>query len=231
MNDMSPAGLGHNNPPDPIEVVIAEFDGTISEAQNWADGEPVSDEASMKSVDAVLKEFKKYKSALKDAAKERTEPLHKAWKAEVAAVKVYTDDADLMQKALVACVAPFKEQLAAEKREAERKAWEEAERLRKEAAAKVARANEADIEQQREAQAAKQAAMEAETAAKTVAKQAPKGMRTVTHHEVQDLRALVNWIAANDKPAMADFATAYASRNHAEIPNDIVRTWTTKEAF
>lgn len=94
MNDMTPAPKGHNNPPDPIEEVVAEFDAVISEAQNWTDGENVTDKAGMKAVDAVLKEFKSYKTALAKAAKERTDPLHKVWKAEVAAVKVYTDDAD-----------------------------------------------------------------------------------------------------------------------------------------
>lgn len=126
MNQIAP--IGHNNPPDPIESVIAEYDGVITEAHNWADGEPVTDEAGMIAVDAVIKEFKAYKSALTKAGKERTDPLHKAWKAEVAAVKVYTDDADMLQKALIACVAPFKAKLAAQK-EAERKAaWEAAEK-------------------------------------------------------------------------------------------------------
>ena len=231
MNDMSPAGLGHNGPPDPIEVVTAEYDAVISEAQNWADGEPVADEAQMKAVDAVLKEFKSYKTALAKAGKERTDPLHKAWKAEVAAVKVYTDDADRLQSALVATVAPFKAKLAEEKAEAERKAWEETNRLRREAEAKAAAANAADIEAQREVAAAKQAAIEAENAAKTTAKSAPKGMRTVTHHEIEDMRALVNWIATNDKDAMADFATEYARRNHKAANMAGVRVWTTKEAY
>jgi len=56
MNQLSP--IGHNNPPDPIETVLAEYDAVISEAQNWTDGEPVTDEAGMTAVDAVIKEFK-----------------------------------------------------------------------------------------------------------------------------------------------------------------------------
>ena len=133
MNDMTPAAIGHNQPPCPIEALLAEWGGTISEAQNWSDGEPVTDEAGMDSVDAVLKEFKTYRTALTKAAKERTDPLHKVWKSEVAAVKVYTDDADLMQKALIATVGPFKAKLAKQKAEAERLAWEETNRLRREA--------------------------------------------------------------------------------------------------
>lgn len=45
------ATIGHNNPPDPIEDVIAEYADTLSEAENWTDGEPVTDEASMNAVD------------------------------------------------------------------------------------------------------------------------------------------------------------------------------------
>lgn len=223
--------IGHNNPPDPIEAVIADYDGVILEAQNWADGEPVTDEPGMKAVDAVLKQFKTYKSALTKAGKERTEPFHKAWKEEVAAVKVYTDDADLMQKALVALCAPFKAKLAEQKEAEKRAAWEAANKARREAEAKAAAANTADIEAQREAQAAKEAAIEADKAARAQAKDTVKGMRPVHHHEVTDMRALVNWIATNDKAAMAGFATAYAAKHHRAKAMDGVNTWTTKEAF
>ena len=231
--------IGHNNPPgpveeviaDPIEAVIAEFDGVISEAQNWADGEPVKTEAAMLSVDEIIKGFKKYRTALNKAGKERTEPFHRAWKAQVAAVKVYADDADLMQSALVALVAPFKAKLAEEKKAAERAAWQAAEDARKDAEAKAAAANAADIEAQREAQAAKQAAMDAQRSAQVQSKDKIKGMRTVTHHEITDMRAAVNWIAANDKKAMADFATEYARRNHKQSQIAGVRVWAEKEAF
>jgi len=227
MNDLSP--IGHNNPPDPIELVTSEYSAVIEEAQNWTDGEPVTDKAGMDAVDAIIKEFKTYRTALTKAGKERTDPLHKAWKAEVAAVKVYADDADLIQKSLIATVAPFKAKLAAEQ-EAERKAkWEAAEKARKEAEAKAAKANAADLDAQREAEAAKLAVIEAEKAAKSV--EAVKGMRKVTRHEVCDMRALVNFIATNHKTEMAKFATEFARKNHDAIPNAIVRTWTEKEAF
>lgn len=231
MNDMTPAGLGHNNPPCPIEAVLAEYDGTITEAQNWADGEPVTDEAGMNAVDAVLKEFKRYATALKGAAKERTDPLHKAWKAEVAAVKVYTDDAAILQDALVKTVGPFKQKLAAEKAEAERKAWEETNRLRREAEEAERRANAADVDQQREVAAAKSAAIEAEKAAKVAAKSAPKGMRTVTKYKITDHRAALHWIAAQDRDAMTAFIEEYTRRNHAAAPIDGVEVWTEREPF
>lgn len=229
----APAKIGHNQGPelDPIEAVIAEHDDILTEAQNWTDGEPVTDEASMNAVDQILKDFKAYKSALAKAGKERTDPLHKAWKAEVASVKVYTDDADRIQAALVAVVAPFKEKLAAEKRAAEQAAWEAAQKAKREADEKAAAANKADLDAQRELAEARQAAIDAEKAAQRSSKDGVKGMRKVTHWEITDMRDVVNWIARNDKEAMADFATEYARRNHKVKTITGVRVWETKEAF
>ncbi len=52
------AVIGGNSPPDPIEVVTAQYDDIISEAQNWSDGESVTDEAQMNAVDELIKGFK-----------------------------------------------------------------------------------------------------------------------------------------------------------------------------
>ena len=231
MNDMTPAAIGHNQPPCPIEALLAEWGGTISEAQNWSDGEPVTDEAGMDSVDAVLKEFKTYRTALTKAAKERTDPLHKVWKSEVAAVKVYTDDADLMQKALIATVGPFKAELAKQKAEAERLAWEETNRLRREAEAKAAQAGASDIDAQREAIEAKQAVIDAENTAKRVAKSAPKGMRKVTRYETTDRKAALHDIAANHRDAMTAFIDQFVASNHKKFTIAGVRVWEEKEAY
>ena len=231
MTDQQTAGLGHNNPPDPLETVASQYDDIISEATNWTDGEPVTTEAQMLSVDALIKGFKTYRADLAKAGKERTEPLHRAWKAEVAAVKVYTDDADRIQAALVASVGQFKATLAAEKEAARRAAWQDAQDAER-AAEELARAADvSNLDAQREADAARHAALKAKKAASAAQKDTVKGMRDVTHYQIQEMRALVNWIAANDKPAMAAFAEAYAAKNHKNIIDAIVRTWTTKEAF
>ena len=231
MTDNTRAVIGGNSPPDPIEVVTAQYDDMISEAQNWSDGESVTDEAQMNAVDELIKGFKTYRADLTKAAKERTDPLHKAWKSEVAAVKVYTDDADLLQRTLVAAVAPFKAKLAAEKEAARKAAWQAAQDAEREANAKAAAADTANIEAQREAAQAQAAAMEARKTASAAQKDTVKGLRTVHYHDIADMRALVNWIATNDKPAMAAFAEAYAARNHKDIPDAVVRSWTAKEAF
>jgi len=228
---MTPALKCHNNPPCPIEEVVAEFDAVISEATNWTDGEPATDKAGMLAVDAVLKEFKTYKSALVKAGKERTDPLHKSWKAEVAAVKVYTDDADRLQSSLVASVAPFKAKLAADEKEAQRLAWEETNRLRREAEAIAAKANASDVDAQRAVAAAKQAAMDAEAATKTQAKEGVKGMRKVQRHAIEDHRAALHWIAKNDGDAMTAFVDDYVRRNYKTSVIDGVKVWEEREAY
>ena len=231
MTDQQTAGLGHNNPPDPLETVVSQYDDIISEATNWTDGEPVTTEAQMLSVDALIKGFKTYRADLAKAGKERTEPLHRAWKAEVAAVKVYTDDADRIQAALVASVGPFKSALAAEKEAARRAAWQAAQDAER-AAEELARAADvSNLDAQREADAARNAALDAKKAASAAQKDTVKGLRTVQYHDIANMRGLVNWIAANDKPAMAAFAEAYAAKNHKDIPDAIVRSFTKMEAF
>tara|TARA_R110000782_G_scaffold218427_1_gene305806 strand:- start:26918 stop:27607 length:690 start_codon:yes stop_codon:yes gene_type:complete len=229
MNDR--AVIGGNMPPDPMETVVSQYDDAIIEATNWADGVPVETEAQMDAVDALIKSFKTYRADLAKAGKERTDPLHKAWKAEVAAVKVYTDDAERIQAALVATVAPFKAKLSEQKEAARRAAWQAA-RDAERAAEELARAADvSNLDTQREADAARDAAMEARKAASAAQKDTVKGLRTVHYHEIIDMRALVNWIAANDKPAMAAFAESYAAKNHKDIPDATVRSFTKKEGF
>ena len=230
MNDMSPAGIGHNAPPSPLEDVAAKYDDHLSEVANWTDGEPVTTEAQHDAVASLIKTQKTYRSELAKAGKEATDPLHKIWKAAVAAVKVYTDEADLAQDALVACVAPFKAQLVEAKRQAERAAWEAADKLRREAEAKAKAANAADLDAQREAHAAQQAAMDAQKAASAASKDKVGGMRKVQRHAVDSHKDLLNWIIQNDRPAMTAFLDDYARRNQRTKMTG-VRTWEEEEAF
>jgi hypothetical protein len=231
MNDLSP--IGHNQGPtlDPIEALTAQYDELLSEVANWTDGALVENEAQHDAVAELLKQFKTYSSALTKAAKERTDPLHKAWKAEVAAVKVYTDDADRMQGTLVACVAPFKAKLAEAKKAAERASWEAADKARREAEAKAAAINAADLDAVREADAARQAALDAQKAASASSKGKVKGMRTVHHFEVTSHKELINDILTNDRAALVAFMDEYARRNHRARTLAGVRVWTTQEAF
>lgn len=229
--DNERAVIGANNPPTPMEQVASEFDAILLEAENWTDGVLVKNEEQLTALDAVLKQFKAYKSALTKAAKEHTTPSHTAWKVTVAEAKTYTDDADTIQKALVACGADYREKLVAEKEAAKRAAYEEANRLEREAAAKVASANAADLEGQREAQAAIDAAMEAKKAAQVANNDTVKGLRKVTRYSIENHRDALHWIASNDKPAMTAFIEEYVRQNHKSMMTNAVRVWEEKEAF
>lgn len=225
------ATIGHNNPPDPIDEAMAPFDDVIAEAQNWADGHAVETEAQMKAVDALIKEVKRAGKEVGAARDASTKPLHEAWKSEIARWKPTIDDLDRIVKCLVAAVDPFKRKLAAEKAAQERAAWEAANKARREAEEAAARANAADIDDQREIEAARQAAIDAEVAAKAQAKDSVKGMRSVTRYEVADHREALHWIARNDREAVTAFVDEYVRRNHKAAEIAGVRVWKEKEAF
>ena len=226
------ATIGHNNPPDPIDEAVAPFADYIAEAENWLDGTKVETEDQMKAVDAIAKEIRSARSALEKARKAATEPLHAAWKAEVARWKPTEDDLDRIQKGLAAAVDLFKRALAAQKAEAERKAREEAEAKARAAHEAATLAHDTDLEAQR---AAAQATAEAEAAAKAAQRAARdndvKGLRTVWRHEVTDPRALLHWIAKNDRDAITAFVAGYAAAHHKQRPMDGVRSWSEKEAY
>ena len=112
-----PAAIGHNNPPDPIDVALEPFDAVLIEAENWMDGATVENEAQLKATDVLLKELKAARKAVDTARDDVTKPLHEAWKAEIARWKPTQDDLDRQVKCLVAAQAPYKARLEAEKLE------------------------------------------------------------------------------------------------------------------
>lgn len=222
----------HNNPPDPIDEALAPFGDFISEAENWLDGAAVENEGQMKAVDDITKQLKAAKKAVEAAEESEAKPFYDQWKAAKARYKSTLDDLDRMVKGLVAAVDGFKRKLAAEKAEAERKAREEAARAMREAQEAALAAAATDIEAQRAAAAAQAAAEEAQRIAAAASKDTVKGMRTVTRYEITDHRALLNWLARNDREAITAFIEEWAQRNHKENQKaDGLRVWQEKEAF
>jgi len=225
------ATVGHNQAPDPIDAALAPYGDHIAEAEQWLDGAPVETEAQMQAVDALTKSIK---AALKDvnaAEKSAAAPLHDAWKAEKARWKPTVDDLARIRDGLVAAVSSFKAKLAADKKAAERAAWEAADKARRDAEAKAATANAADIDARREAAAAKEAAQAAVQAAQARAKDTVKGMRKVTRYEITDHRDVLHWIAKNDRDAVTAFIEQYVAKNHKAKTMTGVRVWEEKEAF
>lgn len=228
----APAVIGHNLPPDIIDETLAPFGDVISEAESWLDGQKVETEGQMKAADALLKGIKAARKAVDEARDLSTKPLHDAWKGEVARWKPTQDDLDRLAKGLIALLDDFKRKLAAEKeaarKEAERLAWEETRKAQE--AARLADAS--NIEATRAAAAQMEAAEEAQRRAAEAAKDTVKGLRTVTRYEITDHKALLNWIARNDRDAITAFIEDYARKEHKVIANaDGIRVWTEKQAF
>lgn len=222
----------HNMPPDPIDEALAPFGDVISEAEGWLDGTPVENEGQMKAVDTLIKDMKAAKKAVEAAEESEAKPIYDQWKAAKERYKPTLTDLDRIVKGLVATGGAFKRKLAAEKeaarKEAERLAWEETRKAQE--TARNAAAN--DIEAQRAAAEQAAAAEAAQKAAQSAAKDTVKGMRTVTKYEVTDHRALLHWIAKNDKDAVYAFIEEWARRNHKDyIAAEGLRVWSEKESF
>jgi hypothetical protein len=231
MNDMTPAAIGHNNAPDPIDEALAPYADAIAEAENWLDGTPVETEEQMKAVDALIKDIRSAKSDLGKAKKSATAPLHDIWKAEIARWKPTEDDVERRLKGLAGAVDPFKRKMAEEKEAAKRKAYAEAraaEQAAQEAAAKV---DTTDYDAATEAARLQSEAVDAKKAAAAANKDTVKGLRTVTRYEVKDHRALLHWIAKNDPDAITAFVDEWARRNHKGPVADGLDVWTEKEAY
>lgn len=229
---MDVATIGHNMPPDPIDEALVPFGDVISEAEAWLDGQKVDTEAKMKAADELLKGIKAARKAVDDARDASTKPLHEAWKAEVARWKPTQDDLDRLAKGLAVLVNDFKVALAKEKEEARKKAEVEAwEKTR--AAQEAARlADASNIEATRAAAAAIEEAEAAQRLAHAAGKDTVKGLRTVTKYEITDHKALLHWIARNDKDAVYAFIEEWARKEHKACANaDGLRVWNEKEAF
>jgi hypothetical protein len=222
--------IGGNNPPDPIDEALAPYAHILDEAQNWLDGEVVTDEGQMRAVDEIQKSIKQALKDLNAARDMATKPLHEAWKAEIARWKPTQEDLERISKGLAAAQDPFKRQLAAQKEAEKRAAWEAADRARREAeeAARAARAS--DIEAQREAAHKAALAQAAAEAATSKQRDRVKGMRTVHRYEIEDHRVALHSIVKNDREAVTAFIEAYVAKHHRTVVIDGVRTWEEKVA-
>jgi len=233
MTDANPrAVIGANNPPDPIDTITAPFDDARAEAENWTDGTPVENEAQMNAVDALRKDMRTWRIELEAGQKTATAPLHELYKAELARWKPVIEDAKRIEGCLVAVVDGFKRKLAAEKEAARKKAdddaWEAGRAARE--AHKAAAAG--DLEAQRQAAAAMEEAEAKQRLAMAAKNDTVLGLRKAIRYEVVDHRALLHWIAKNDKDAVTSFVDEYARKNYKSNPiADGLRVWETQEAY
>jgi len=232
MTDENPrAVIGANRPPDPIDAISAAYDADREEAENWTDGQKVETEAQMKAVDALRGSMRQWRLELERGQKSATAPLHDIYKTELARWTPTIKDAKRIEGCLVSIADVFKRKLAAEKAAAEKAAWDSVNKARREAedAARVADAGNLDA--QRAVEAARQASIDAEVIAQAAKRDQVKGMRTVTRYQIEDYKALLNWIARNDRDAVTAFVEGWAQKNHKTVKADGLKTWTQKESF
>lgn len=219
----SRTAIGGNNPPDPIDEICAQFEAVRMESESWLDGQEVTNEDQMKAVDALRKGAREWRQALEAGQKSATAPLYDAYKAEGARWKPTVEDAQRIEKGLVALVDGFKRKLAEvkeeERRKAEAEAWEKT-RAAREAAE---RASAANIEEQRAAAAAIREAEEAQRRAAQASKSTVKGLRTFDVTEVLDATAYARWLWQHDREALLAWMNDHARRNKHHVPG-IVET-------
>lgn len=225
------APVGHNNPPDPIDLALEPYGDVLEEVSNWLDGATVENEGQLTATDKLLADLKAARKAIDTARDAETKPLHEAWKAEIARWKPTQDDLDRQVKCLVAAQAPFKAKLAAEKEAARVKAQQQADEKARIAREAHAAANAASIEEQRRADEAMREAEIAAHAASRAAKDTVKGMRTVQTYAIDSHKQALHWIINRDRDAVTAFIEDYVRRNFKVSPIDGVTVTTSKEAF
>lgn len=229
--DINPRAVIGNNAPDPLDEAIAPFGDTITMAEQWLDGVPVSTEAQMAEVDELIAGMKAAKKAVEAAKEEEYRPHKAACDGVVSKYAPTLKDVDRLVKGLVGLVDGFKRKLAAEKeakrREAERAAWEATRAAREAAEA----ADATNIEAMRAADDALRQAEEAQALANAAKADTVKGLRKTWFHEVTDLTAFLRWVFVNDRAALEAFAEEYA-RKHREdgVARDGMRAWTERVA-
>ena len=111
MNDLAPAGIGHNQAPpeiaDPMDAAIAAYTSDREMAEMWLDGKKVENQGQMEAVDALSATMRE---ALKDleAAKEGEYRPHKVLSdAVIAKYKPTIGDYNTIIKSLGGLVGPF----------------------------------------------------------------------------------------------------------------------------
>lgn len=216
--------IGHNNPPDPIDLALEPYANAIELAEGCLSGAPVTTKEQMNAVDALIKDIKAAIKNVTAGQKSATAPLHDAWKKESARWKPTLEDLGRIRDGLVNSVSAFKNAELERVEKERREAFEKAEKLKREAELKQAQADTSDIDAQRDAASVFAAAKEAEM----TAKKAPKsisGMRMVPRFEIEDHKAALHWIAQNDRDAVTQFIELYVKQNHQSAQISGVRSW------
>lgn len=186
----------------PFDLIQTDADDLLTEARAWADGTPVETQEQADEVSRLIECLRLNAKAADDARKDENKPHDDAKKAvQEKYAPLYADPKTKTPgkvfkaiDALKATLTPFLQRLDEEKREAERKAKELADKAAKEAAEAMREANWADMSSRddaeskvAEAEALAKAAREAEKSkAHASGGSRAMGLRTVWTAELTD---------------------------------------------
>jgi hypothetical protein len=213
----------------PFDLIADHLQDLISEARNFADGEPVSSQGQADAVSALIENLR---TAAKDADAERVRENEPHDKAKAAVQAKYAPlIADPKNKnpgkvwkaidALKACLQPYLAKLDAEKREAERVAREAADKAAKNAAdaMRAAAANDLQAREAAEAliadaeAAAKLAKAAAGDKAHATGGSRAMGLRSVWKAELKDAQIAAGFFWKRDPSVFNAFLQKLADED------------------
>lgn len=224
-------GLGHNMPP-AIDAFSMALDDAYATAKDFLDGQPVETQGQADAIGRIVGEVKRIKKDADEARKAEKEPHLEAGRAVDAKWKPLAERADTILTAAQKPLTAYLHKLAEEQREAAIKGREEAAAKAQEAiaASRAAEGSIEAVERVRELEkaadkAAKEAARAGKAKAHVTGMDRAIGLRTYKVATVTNHRMLLNWIAANDAPALRTFLEEYARKAlPAQLPGTEVTT-------
>jgi hypothetical protein len=222
-------GIGHNAPPPtPFEAIEAKINDLYEEAKEWLDGVPVMTQGQADSLNLLMDMIRKAEKEADELRKEEARP-HDEAKAEIQArynvlignTKSVKGKTVLALDAAKKALTPWLEEQDRIKREAERKAREEAEAAQRAAQEAFRKAQADDLAAREAAEALAKQAKDAEIAARVAAKDTAKAkggtgrattLRSFYRAEVTDAREFARHLWAYYRADMDEFLATMAKR-------------------
>lgn len=236
---MNIAVIGHNSPPEPtpFEAVEQKIFDLYDEAKQWLDGEPVATQGQADELNKLINLIREAANEADALRKDEVKPFDDG-KAAVQAryAPLIADTKATKGKTVLALAAakkaltPWLTKIEDEKREAERKAREEAEAARMKAQEALRAADAADLSAREEAERLAEEARQAEIAARVAAKDKGQarsgtgratGLRTYYVPEITDATAFARHLWQHRRSEMNGFLNEMAEKmvaqNHEQV--------------
>ncbi len=208
---MTTPTLGHNNPPAYL-AVFEEIDDLYQTAKDFADGEPIGDEAMHDTISKIRDQIHELGKRADELRVEEKKPHDDAAAAVQSKYKPALTKVKQAKDALGDLLAAWRKRVADEKAEAARLAREEADR-KAAAAQEAVRASSGDLEARERAEELLQEAKAHERHARRTDKAATTGLglRTTWKAELVDEAAALDHYYPLYREAFLDMVRGYAA--------------------